>query len=500
MSLQRPLTPALESSIGKPWGRYRVERLLARGGMSEVYVATHLDLDRQVALKILKLPLVEKRELVVRMLREGQTVGRLRHPHVVSVLDVGEEQGVPYLVMELLDGEDLAAHLLRAGPLSPAAAVDLLLPVLSAVEEVHRHGIVHRDIKPQNIFLCRAGRGWSPKLLDFGIARVTEAVTGGDLAQTEHLAGTPFYMSPEQISTPAEVDGRADQYALGVALYECVTGARPFAQTDLYPLLHAIVEGRPPPPRARHPDIPPAFEAVVLRAMNRHRDRRFASVRAMARALLPFASAPVAATWAPIFQAQPADTPVTSFIEERVTGGELDGSWPTTATLDPLPPRKALGLVRGARAAAGLALAFSLGALSLGALTRDRGPKSLLPQGSPQRAPAAFLSAIPSPSSGAPDSAAGVPGPDGAASAPAALALGLPSPPTGKVAGGAGAPMRADPPAPSGGGPDATTAAHPVAGPARAGRSAQVSQGAPGPAPAGAPLAPRGANGAPILD
>jgi serine/threonine-protein kinase len=335
--------------------------------MGEVHEATQLDLGRRVALKLLRLPLTEKPELLGRFLREGETAARMRHPHIVDVTDVGELDGEPYLVMELLDGEDLRSLLGRVGRLSEVALVDLLLPILSAVCEVHRHGVIHRDLKPHNIFLCRTPQGTPfPKLLDFGTAKVVEGLTEGDVTRTASLVGTPSYMAPEQITRAGVVDERTDQYSLGVVLFQASTGRLPFEHEELYPLLHAIVSDRPPAPRVLQPDLSAAFEAAILRAMARRRRDRYPSLREMGRALLPLASPPVAAVWSHFFHEDPAasaprEAPPTGHAPSAHGVPYLSGS----VTLDPsvgrldrpsAPSRRGLPtvLAGGALIAAGL--------------------------------------------------------------------------------------------------------------------------------------------------
>jgi serine/threonine-protein kinase len=205
---------------GETFGRYRIVRKLGAGGMGSVYEAEHQELGRRVALKMLHRDLTHTPEVVARFLREARATAKVRHPHVVDVQDVGSEGGAPFLVMEYLDGEDLASLLVREGRLAVERATDLLLPVLAGVDAAHQAGIVHRDLKPENIFLLRAPGGeLHPKVLDFGIAKVLDPAGSLTLTRTASLLGTPYYMSPEQARGARDVDGRTDQYALGVILY-----------------------------------------------------------------------------------------------------------------------------------------------------------------------------------------------------------------------------------------------------------------------------------------
>ncbi|MEC7522884.1 MAG: serine/threonine-protein kinase [Myxococcota bacterium] len=275
---------------GARLGNYQVVSTLGEGGMGVVYEARHERLRQRVALKVLEPRLSRSEVLRERMIREGRAVAKVSHPHIVGVHDAGFERGYAYLVMELLEGEDLAQHLKRHGALTPSDAVDLLLPVTAALEAAHRSGIVHRDLKPSNVFLTRLPSGAiHPKVVDFGISKLQDATLG--LTGTAEVLGTPLYMAPEQIEAAREVDCRADVYALGVMLYECVTGQRPFggAQRPLA-ILHAVSEGKLTPPRQLAPELPRALEKIILRCMERDPGARYATALELADALLPHAT------------------------------------------------------------------------------------------------------------------------------------------------------------------------------------------------------------------
>jgi serine/threonine-protein kinase len=286
---------------GSMLGRYEIRGQLGRGGMGCVYEAVHRDLKKRVAVKVLSAALASNEEAKQRFLREGEAASRIRHPHVVDVTDVGTDGVLTYLVMEFLDGEDLSRRIGR-GPLTIQETANIMLPVLAGVAAAHDEGVVHRDLKPENIFLAnvRHRSGVQPKVLDFGVSKLTDpnamALTG-----TAATFGTPFYIPPEQLRGARQADHRSDQYALGVVLYECVTGQRPFQGDNVFTVLRAIGDGDYPPPRAVRPDLPLAFEAIIVRAMRLDPADRFPSLRALGAALLPFAPDTARLLWAEMF-------------------------------------------------------------------------------------------------------------------------------------------------------------------------------------------------------
>ncbi|MBC7174474.1 MAG: serine/threonine protein kinase, partial [Polyangiaceae bacterium] len=270
---------------------YEVIRCIGLGGMGAVYEARHVRLSKRVALKTMLEGLSEKPDLVERILREGETIARIHHPHVVDIYDVGIHDGVPYLVEEFLEGETLYDLLDRVGSLSATQIADLLVPIADALAAAHDANVVHRDLKPANIFLARDARGnVRPKLLDFGISKMSDRSDGPSLTKAGSVIGTPEYMPPEQIHLLPDIDGRADQYALGVVMYECITGVLPYRQASLFELLSASVAGLFDPPHAICPDVDVDLELLVLRAMATDRRQRFGDMHELVRQLLPLAS------------------------------------------------------------------------------------------------------------------------------------------------------------------------------------------------------------------
>lgn len=271
--------------------KYRVERVLGAGNMGVVVAARHVELGQLVALKHLltgQAISVEQRE---RFLREARAAVLLKSHHVAKVIDVGtDDNNAPYIVMELLEGQDLAAILRARGQLSLPEAVDYVLQASEAIGEAHAAGIVHRDLKPANMFLTEDVSG-APivKVLDFGISKLTNADVA--LTQETQWLGTPLYMSPEQMAEPKTVDSRSDIWALGVILYQLVAGKPPFYAETIQGVCGLVMAGQPTPLSTYRPDLPSAFEAVILRCLSRDRNARFQNVAELGQALLPFAPA-----------------------------------------------------------------------------------------------------------------------------------------------------------------------------------------------------------------
>ena len=270
-------------------GRYRLIRRLGTGAMGTVFEAEHQELGKHVAVKLLHSFLADDADVRVRFLREGQAAARIRHPNVVDVYDVGIDAEQPYLVMELLSGESLGAVFAREAPLGAERLADLVVPVVAALAAAHALGVVHRDLKPQNILLANAPGGTTPKVVDFGISKLVDLDTVHSLTGTSALLGTPYYMSPEQATNAKSITAASDQYALGVILYEGITGRRPYQADTLYVLLNAIVRGVYPSISSVVADVPRELEECVARAMAKNPRDRFPSVRELGLELIRFA-------------------------------------------------------------------------------------------------------------------------------------------------------------------------------------------------------------------
>lgn len=284
--------PALVKEGDLLAGKYRVERVLGAGGMGVVVAARHVQLGQLVAIKFLKREALEQPSAIERFLRESRALASLRNEHVSRVLDVGVlDSGVPYMVMEFLEGRDLAAVLADSGPLDVELATGLVHQACKALAEAHTTGIVHRDLKPQNLFLTHTLQG-SPRLkvLDFGISKSTATMAGvhGALTQTRAMLGSPLYMAPEQMRSSRNADHRSDVWALGVVLFELLTKRWPFEAEDLPELCLKVVTEPPLSLAALRPDTPRALVTIVERCLEKDPAQRFQSAMALGSALEPF--------------------------------------------------------------------------------------------------------------------------------------------------------------------------------------------------------------------
>ena len=277
-------------------GKYIIERVIGRGGMGFVLAAHHPQLHQTVAVKLLHGPMAARPDTAARFVREARAAARLRNQHVARVMDAGtDENGRQYMVMEYLSGDNLRALYAREGIASLAATVGYVAQACEALAEAHAAGIVHRDLKPENLFLTKAADG-SPliKVLDFGISKVLmpdpSATPAGDIVtNNQEILGSPAYMSPEQLCTPASVDARTDIWALGVILYELLTGQRPFNRPGFAELMAEVVTLTPTPPRELSREIPAELSTVVMRCLSRKPQDRFQHIGELAAALAPWA-------------------------------------------------------------------------------------------------------------------------------------------------------------------------------------------------------------------
>ena len=273
-------------------GKYRVERLLGVGGMGLVVAARHLQLDERVAVKLMLPETLGSVDAVTRFTREARAAAKIKGENVARVFDIGTlENGAPYIVMEFLEGRDLAVWVTQSGPLPVDLAVEFVLQTCVAVAEAHGLGIVHRDLKPANLFCVSRHDGrLTIKVLDFGISKLTDVA--GSLSgatKTNTVMGSPHYMSPEQMLSAKDVDARTDIWALGVVLYELVTGAVPFGGDSYAEVAIKVATQAAPPLRRLRPEAPAGLEAAVLKCLQKDKGQRFRDVGELVDALADFA-------------------------------------------------------------------------------------------------------------------------------------------------------------------------------------------------------------------
>jgi serine/threonine protein kinase len=261
--------------------RYLLKKKLARGGMASVWEAEDTSLGRLVAIKFMSSELVSDPEYRERFAQEARAAARIRSPFVVDIHDHGEMRGVPYIVMERLVGEDLHERLLRSARLPVALVTQIAVEAARALRAAHANGVIHRDLKPQNLFLARQDGVETIKLLDFGVAK--DIGSEGKMTATGVMLGSPFYMSPEQIKCERELDGRTDLWSLSAILYRALTGVRPF-DGDLAEVMRKILREPPPPPSTLNSDLGDAFDAFFERAFAPAHSDRFATADELASA------------------------------------------------------------------------------------------------------------------------------------------------------------------------------------------------------------------------
>jgi serine/threonine-protein kinase len=463
-------------------GKYRVDKVLGVGGMGVVVAAYHLQLEERVAIKLLRQEAIATPEAVARFDREARAAVKIKSEHVARITDVGRlETGAPFMVMEYLEGTDLSGWLTRHGRLPIEQAVEFVLQACEAIAEAHALGIVHRDLKPANLFCIRRPDGaLSIKVLDFGISKLTAPGQSGAMAmtRTQAVMGSPLYMSPEQLESSKGVDARADVWALGIILYELITGQVPFQSDMLTELVIRIVANTPQPPRAMRPDTPPGLEAVILRCLEKDRERRFPNVAELARALVDFGGPK---GWLSLeriqglMQAGPSRAPFIS--SPGVGGGQPPTPMPATMPVQmpaPVPtqpyamtpaswgqppapqPRRgpviALVAVLGLLLAGGIAVAVVMGhTTGTHASTASSAPPAASTEttastAEPAAAPTPAVTLAPVASASAPASAAATVDPPASAGAPAPSAAAATAPAASIAAKPAfGAPFRGGP-------------------------------------------------------
>jgi hypothetical protein len=411
--------------------KYRIDSVIGEGGMGWVVVAYHLQLDTKVAIKLLKAELASNAEAVERFAREARAAVRITSPHVARVFDVGTlDSGAPYMVMEYLDGSDLSSVIQKRGPLPIQEAVDYVLQACEAIAEAHAAGIVHRDLKPANLFCARRPDGTVIiKVLDFGISKLTGGA-GAALNHTKTTAimGSPFYMSPEQMESTRGVDIRTDIWGLGVIIYELVTGRTPFEGQALPEVCLRVATQQPPPLRSLRMDAPAALELVILRCLEKDRDKRYGNVARLAVALRDFASSrgkqsvdailrTLEASGQPVMSAAPAAVPASVAIGQKTIE-------PLGKTQIPMQGGKGKTIA----IAGGVAALVVIGVIGLRAAqsTAPSGAAVLATSTVPATLPAAAApsasAAAPSASAAAPATTESAPAAAAAATAPSAVA------------------------------------------------------------------------------
>lgn len=263
---------------GEQVGPYQILEQLGQGGMATVYKAYHAALERYVAIKVLHPAFLEDDNFKSRFLREARLVARLEHPNIVPVYDFSEHKGQPYLVMKFIEGETLKARMMR-GPLAAEEVLRIVDAVGKALQYAHDQGVLHRDIKPSNVILARDGNIY---LADFGLARIAQA--GSATLTSDMIIGTPQYIAPEQALGRKDLDERVDVYSLGVMLYEIAVGRVPYNADTPFAIIHDHIYTPLPLPRTLNPNVPEAVERVLLKALAKERDDRYASVQDLTEA------------------------------------------------------------------------------------------------------------------------------------------------------------------------------------------------------------------------
>jgi serine/threonine protein kinase len=340
--------------IGRHLNNYEIVSLLGEGGMGTVYLALHPIMQRKAAVKVLKPELARDESLVSRFFNEARAANAIRHPNIIDIIDVGmlPDDNVPYMLMEFLEGESLAARLERVRPLDVGQAVEIASQTASALAAAHNKGIVHRDLKPDNLFLIpdeMVAAGERVKVLDFGIAKLRDDMRGSSMkTRTGAIMGTAAYMSPEQCQGLIErIDHRTDIYALGIILYEMLCGAPPFISEGFGDIIIMHVMKEPDPPYLKNPAVPLEVSAAILRALAKAPDDRFQSMIEFQAALRaqsasqpgPFHVTPPVGTTAILADAPPTLRPPSGFAFDQTMATPAPVSV-TPGVYQPAPPAR----------------------------------------------------------------------------------------------------------------------------------------------------------------
>jgi serine/threonine protein kinase len=409
-------------------GKYRVEKVIGEGGMGVVVAATHEGLDQRVAIKFLAPDAMRSAEATERFLREAKVAAKVKSDHVARVSDVGRvESGTPFIVMEHLEGLDLAGMVKQAGALPIDEVCEIGLQACEALAEVHAAGIVHRDLKPSNLFITRRADG-SPylKLLDFGISKLTAVDDDGvdpALTATATIMGSPSYMSPEQLKSTREVDARTDVWSLGVVIYEALTGKRAFRGESMVQVCAMIASEEPVVPSSLRPDVPLELEQAVLACLVKRPQER-GTLLALARVLVRFAPDRARASLErveAVLGAERSQKSLPAVVEKPVEVARTQQSWGTDSG------RKRR---RGGGGAFAVLAIVAVGVLVAGVYTGRIDLKSLT--GQVASATSAVASALPAPSNVPP--LASVVAPLASALASAASAMAPPASSTAPIA------------------------------------------------------------------